>query len=214
MKFFNNFQNRQPFWLCLVWDAVPGEKIDPYFTIFCCSFSMPVEEQFPKSCCCFSSYFIFCVVSQYADLLWLSVRLILRKREIVGLQSLKLFFLLLPFQANCSVSRILSQQATSSAVAQVFLLVCAPIEILPTNFMMLPLWISWPFQCHWAANCLMADLLFTVFFYSVQFIVFFVVVVDSGFNAPLLSATSSSNIWTCIFLMSFLKKQHFLLLKS
>lgn len=220
VKFFNNFENRQLFWLWLIWAAVPGEKMCPYFTILCCSFSMPAEEQFPKSCWGCSSYFIFCGVSQYAALLWLSVRLILRKREMVGFQSLKLFFLLLPFQANCSVSRILSQQAAASAVAQVFFLVCP--EILPINFMMLPVWIPWPFQCHCTANCLMADLFFffsspqrdcnildlctenssssawvsccSLFFYSTQF------VVDSGFHAPLLSAASSPNIWTCIFL--------------
>lgn len=102
---------------------------------------MRIEEWFPKSCCCCSSYFIFCGVSQYVDLLWLSVRLVLRMGKMIGFQTLKLFFLFLPFQAKYSVSRILSQQAAARDVAQGVLLVCALIEILPVNFVMLPVWI-------------------------------------------------------------------------
>jgi len=225
VKFFNNFENWQHFSLWLIWAAVPAAKICLYFTTLCCSFSMPVEQQFLKSCCCCSRYFIFCGVSLPVCQLTATLCEPDSKREMVGFQSLKLFFLLLPFQANCSVSRILSRRAAASAVAQVFLLVCALIEILPINCMILPVCVSWPFKCHCTANCLMLDLFFfhqrvcnipdlhtknsrssarvsccSLFFHSIQFCSLFFV--DSGFHALLLSATSSSNIWTCIFLVS------------
>lgn len=113
-------------------------------------FSMPVDEQFPVLLLLLNLFhFLWCLpvwqltVSHW-DWFW--------ERERWLASSRWSYFLLLPFRANSSVSRILSQQAAASAVAEVFLLVCALIEPLPINFVMHPVWIFWSLQCHCIAK--------------------------------------------------------------
>lgn len=149
-----------------------------------------------------------------------------------GFQSLKLFSSL--SQTSCSVSRILPWKASVNAVTQVFFASVCSYWNIANKLHDTSCLDIWALQWHCTANCLMAAFFFFFFTETVIFqthrmngrsstwlsccSLFFLQhrvwrgFLDSGFHASFLSATLSSNIWTCIFLTSLLKKEHFLLL--